>query len=111
MGKLVRGCVASLSFFLVCIAGGRVPAQSPEQGKRIFAEKAEPPCALCHTLKAASSTGEVGPNLDELKPDLDKVRRAVKNGVGNMPPYGETLTDGEIEAVAAYVAGAAGTRQ
>jgi mono/diheme cytochrome c family protein len=94
---------------IVCVAGGRTSAQNVEQGRQIFSEKAQPPCALCHTLKAAKSTGEIGPNLDELKPDLEKVRRAVKNGVGNMPPFGETLSDAEIEAVAAYVARVVGT--
>jgi mono/diheme cytochrome c family protein len=109
MGRLVRGCIASLSILLACVAGGRVAAQGAGQGKQIFAEKAEPPCALCHTLKAADSTGTIGPNLDELKPDLEKIRKAVKDGVGNMPPYGDTLSEPEIEAVTAYVAGAVGT--
>jgi len=109
MGRFVRGCIASLLILLACIAGGPVAAQDTGQGQQIFAEKAEPPCALCHTLKAANSAGNIGPNLDELKPDLEKIRKAVKDGVGNMPPYGETLSDAEIEAVAAYVASAVGT--
>jgi mono/diheme cytochrome c family protein len=111
MDRLVRGAIASLFVLLTCVGGGRAPAQDGERGKRIFTETAQPPCALCHTLRAASSTGEIGPNLDDMKPDLDKVRRAVKNGVGNMPPFGDTLSDAEIEAVAAFVAAAAGTGQ
>jgi mono/diheme cytochrome c family protein len=109
MGRFVRGCIASLPILFVCIVGGPVAAQGAGEGEQIFAEKAEPPCALCHTLKAANSTGNIGPNLDELKPDPEKILRAVKNGVGNMPPYGETLSEKEIEAVAAYVADAVGT--
>ena len=86
-----------------------MPAQSPEQGKRLFTERAEPPCALCHKLKAANSTGTVGPDLDEMKPDVEKIRKAVKTGLGAMPPYDETLSDAEIEAVVRYVADAVGT--
>ena len=85
---------------------GTGPAQPQSAGTKIFLEKAEPSCALCHTLQDAGASGEVGPNLDELKPDLEKVRLAVKNGVGNMPPYGDSLSAAEIAAVARYVAGA-----
>lgn len=107
MGKLVRGGIASLvPIVFVCITGSEVPAQNTALGEQIFTEKAVPPCALCHTLKAANSSGTIGPNLDELKPDLEKVSRAVKNGVGNMPPYDDTLSDGEIAAVSKYVADA-----
>jgi len=109
MGRFVRGCIASLSVLFACIGAGEGPAQTVELGKALFAEKAEPPCALCHTLRAANSTGKIGPSLDELKPDLERIRKAVTNGVGNMPPYGETLSDAEIDAVAKYVAGAVGT--
>lgn len=108
MAKLVRGTLASLTVLVGCIAGGYGQAQSSEQGKLVFTEKAEPPCALCHALKAAGSSGEIGPDLDDLKPDLEKVRRAVKTGVGAMPPYEETLSEVEIEAVAAFVAEAVG---
>lgn len=83
-----------------------VHAQSAKLGKKIFLEKAEPPCATCHTLKDAGATGEIGPDLDDLKPDQDMVRNAVTNGVGNMPPFKEVLSEAEIAAVARYVAGA-----
>jgi cytochrome c6 len=73
-------------------------------GEKLFTEEANPPCGLCHRLNAAQSTGTIGPNLDTLKPDRDKIKRAVKNGVGNMPPYGDSLSDAEIEAVSEYVA-------
>jgi mono/diheme cytochrome c family protein len=108
MGKLVWGGVASLLVLGVCagLTGGSA-AQDAGWGKRIFTERADPPCAACHTLKAADSSGEIGPNLDELKPGLDRIRQAVKHGVGVMPAYAEKLSDTEIEAVAAYVADAA----
>lgn len=86
-------------------------AQEPKQGEKLFLEDANPPCALCHTLSAAQSTGEIGPNLDELKPDRDRVSTAVKNGVGAMPPYGDSLSDAEIAAVAEYVAKAVAAKK
>jgi len=36
----------------------------PAKGKEIFTKTAQPPCASCHTFKAAGSTATVGPNLD-----------------------------------------------
>lgn len=101
----LRVCLAVL--ILSCASAAQ--AQGVKQGKLIFTEKAEPPCAVCHTLKNAEAEGEVGPNLDELKPDQEKVRNAVKNGVGNMPPYDDSLSDAEIAAVARYVAEATKT--
>lgn len=103
MPLLPRVCLAVLILF--CASGAN--AQSTKQGKLIFTEKADPPCAVCHTLKNAKAEGEVGPNLDELKPDQQRVRNAVTNGVGAMPPYGDSLSDAEIAAVARYVAEAA----
>ena len=103
MPLLPRVCLAVL--ILACAPVAH--AQSAKQGKLIFTEKADPPCAACHTLKNAEVEGEVGPNLDELKPDQQRVRNAVKNGDGAMPPYGESLSDAEIAAVARYVTEAA----
>lgn len=102
MPKLVRDCIATLLLLAAFIAHSH--AQSPTMGERLFTEQANPPCGLCHTLNAAQSTGTIGPNLDQLKPDRDKIKNAVKNGVGNMPPYGDFLSDDEIEAVSEYVA-------
>lgn len=103
MPQIFRVLTVSLLLLLWAGAG---PAQPQSAGKKIFLEKAEPPCGLCHTLKAAGASGEVGPNLDEMKPDQEKVRNAVAKGVGNMPPYGDSLSAAEIAAVARYVAGA-----
>lgn len=91
---------------LVLLWPATVTAQNVKLGKEIFVEKAAPPCGLCHTLKDAGTAGEIGPNLDELQPSRDQVRNAVKNGVGNMPPYGDSLSNFEIDSVARYVAGA-----
>ena len=65
-------------------------------------------CKSCHTLKDAGSEGAVGPVLDELKPDAARVANALRNGLGNMPSYKATLSEAQIQAIAAYVAKASG---
>ena len=80
-------------------------AGSEAQGKVIF----ETNCASCHTLSDAGTTGTVGPNLDELAPDEPTVAEQVTNGGGAMPPFKGTLTEEEINEVAAYVAAVTGS--
>ena len=70
-------------------------------GLEIYNEKAT--CGACHTLQAANSSGDIGPNLDVLRPKIDQIILAVTNGIGVMPPWNEILTKEEIEAVAYYV--------
>ena len=78
-------------------------------GKKVFLEIAQPQCALCHTLADAGATGAVGPVLDELRPTADRVRAAIINGIGPMPPN-SVLTKEQVEAVALYVSGVAGKK-
>ena len=79
-----------------------------EAGRTIFNETSQPQCALCHILADAEAEGEIGPNLDELQPDVDQVRAAVTSGVGVMPAFSDSLSEEDIEAVSAYVAKVAG---
>ena len=60
-------------------------------------------CGVCHSLKAAGSNGQIGPNLDMLKPQVGQIISAVTNGIGVMPPWEGILTEEEIEAVAYYI--------
>lgn len=60
-------------------------------------------CGGCHTLAAAGSSGSVGPNLDDSKPDLGLALDRVTNGRGAMPAFGEDLSEKQIADVAAYV--------
>ena len=83
-------------------------AQGEELGRKVFMELAQPPCHLCHTLKAAGAEGTLGPSLDELKPDLAKALQAVRNGSGVMPAFRDKLTPAQIEAVSRFVAESAG---
>ena len=70
-------------------------------GKNIFLEKGN--CATCHALNDAGSNADIGPNLNLIKPDIERVVIAVTNGIGVMPAYEGILTSEEIEAVALYV--------
>ena len=83
-----------------------VPSGNAAAGKAVFTGSAG--CAGCHTLKDAAATGNVGPNLDQLKPPFDKVVTQVTNGGAVMPAFKGTLTPKQIADVAAYVSSVAG---
>ena len=70
-------------------------------GLEVYNNKAQ--CGVCHTLKAADSNSQIGPNLDQLKASIPRIISVVTNGIGVMPPWEDILTDEEIEAVAYYV--------
>jgi mono/diheme cytochrome c family protein len=81
--------------------GGGVQAS----GKQVFTSAG---CSGCHTLKDAGATGNVGPNLDQLKPSKATVAHQVEVGGGAMPAFKGKLSDAQIQAVAAYVSSVAG---
>jgi cbb3-type cytochrome c oxidase subunit III len=96
-------------------ASGQIidPANPPKptqpgstDGKTVFATAG---CTGCHTLKAAGSTGTVGPNLDEAKPSKELVIDRVTNGQGGMPSFKGQLSEAQIQAVAGYVSSNAGS--
>jgi len=82
---------------------GSKPAADPP-GAKVFASAG---CGSCHTLKAAGSKGQIGPNLDELKPDEATVAHQVRVGGNGMPSFGKRLANTQIEQVASFVAEAA----
>ncbi len=69
-------------------------------GAKIYASAG---CGGCHTLQAAGSSGSVGPNLDDAKPDFALVVDRVTNGQGAMPSFSDSLSEQEIADVAQYV--------
>ena len=71
------------------------------KGKEIFLNNGN--CATCHSLRDAGSIANIGPNLNEIRPDVGRVKNAVINGNGVMPSALGILTDDEIEAVSYYV--------
>ena len=82
-------------------------AEEQERGKQLFTT-VQPACATCHTLQAAGAEGQVGPVLDEIKPDAARVLRAVRAGLGVMPSYAERLSERDMRALAQFVAHATG---
>ena len=76
------------------------PPGDPAAGESVYASAG---CGACHTLAAAGSTGQVGPNLDESKPDAELVVDRVTNGGGAMPSFGSQLDEKQIQDVAAFV--------
>ena len=65
-------------------------------------------CGSCHTLKAAGAGGQIGPNLDTVRPGFDTVRARVEQGGGGMPSFAGRLSPQQIRDVAAFVAKKAG---
>jgi len=91
-------------------SGGSASSGAPQgapkpDGKQVFTSAG---CAGCHTLKDAGATGNVGPNLDQLKPSASIVQHQVEVGGGAMPAFKGRLSDAQIKAVADYVASVAG---
>jgi mono/diheme cytochrome c family protein len=84
---------------------GTTGGTAAPDGKQVFASAG---CGGCHTLKDAGSSGNVGPNLDQLKPSKGTVAHQVEVGGGAMPAFKGQLTNAQIQAVAAYVSSVAG---
>ena len=61
-------------------------------------------CGSCHTLSAAGTSGQVGPNLDDTALSASEIESVVRDGRGSMPSFDGKLSDAEISAVAAFVA-------
>jgi glucose dehydrogenase/cytochrome c2 len=74
--------------------------QTAAAGRQIFSQN----CAACHTLAAANASGTVGPNLDQLHPDVATTKHQVENGGGAMPAFKGRLSEQQIDAVSQYVA-------
>ena len=92
---------AILFVFLLIFSSSAFADSKMELGLEVYNSKAQ--CGVCHTLQAAGSEGEIGPSLDELKPQISQIIFAVTNGIGVMQAWEGILTYEEIEAVAYYV--------
>jgi mono/diheme cytochrome c family protein len=91
------------------VAGGAnvVPADAhPAAGRAVFASAG---CSGCHTLAAARASGQIGPNLDRLRPTYPVVLAKVEQGGGGMPAFKGQLTPQQLEDVAAFVSTSAGS--
>jgi cytochrome c553 len=86
-------------------SGGSPGVGDPAAGKGIFVNNG---CGSCHTLEAAGTSGNIGPNLDEAKPSLSLAVDRVTNGKGAMPSFKGTLSDKQIRDVATFVVNSTG---
>ena len=91
----------TLSLFLILLCRAVFADDKMPLGLDVYNNKAQ--CGVCHTLQAAGSTGTIGPNLNQLKPQMSQIIVAVTNGIGVMQAWEGILTYEEIEAVAYYV--------
>ena len=89
-----------VSFFLIFFSSAFADSKM-KLGLEVYNIKAQ--CGVCHTLQAAGSFGDIGPNLDQINVQIPQIIYAVTNGIGVMPPWEGILTNEEIEAVAYYV--------
>jgi mono/diheme cytochrome c family protein len=105
----MTGLTTSISLAAVALccaataAEGQHPARNfpPEQiarGAEIFARN----CSPCHGPRMQDP--ESAFDLRKFPPgEYDRFVRSVKNGKGQMPPWGDLLKSDEIEALWAYV--------
>jgi mono/diheme cytochrome c family protein len=85
--------------------GGGGTSNASAEGKLIFSQS----CGTCHTLKDAGTNGQVGPVLDQVKPNKALVLSALKKGglgSGTMPA--NIVTGKDAQDVATYVSSVAG---
>jgi len=88
-------------------------SQAEIHGRQLFVEH----CGACHTLAAAGTVGQVGPNLGDIAIDRADILRAIRTGggphshgaggrTGNMPR--NLVTGKDAQDVASFVAANAG---
>ncbi len=82
------------------------PDANAAAGRAVFASAG---CSSCHTLDAANASGQIGPNLDRLRPTYAAVAAKVQQGGGGMPAFKGQLSAQQIKDVAAFVATKAGS--
>ena len=98
----VAAYVASVAGLPVQGDGGQ--AAPPSDPKQLFVQS----CGSCHVLADAGTSGTIGPNLDELKPPLDRAIEQITNGGGGMPAFADQLSEEQIRALAEYIVQATG---
>lgn len=107
LGAAIPGAVVLSNADADANARGGVDLTSEQvEGRQLFAEH----CSTCHTLAASNAVGEVGPDLDRMRPTEELTLNAIEEGrargMGQMPS--DVVTGAEAEAVASYVAAVAG---
>ena len=106
---LAAGVVVAMLLFGPALVAHDSPASSPvvsygggspTSAKQLFISN----CGSCHTFAPAGTTGQIGPNLDQVSLTAAQAAAQIRNGGGTMPAFAGTLTLAQIEAVAKFVA-------
>lgn len=114
LGALLAGCGGEETVSPTGPVEGTLPkaeAGNPAAGKAQFAELG---CGGCHTFKAAGTSGQTGPDLDESLQgkDAEYIRESIANPnaeiapgfqPGIMPNYGEQLESKQIADLVAFL--------
>jgi cytochrome c oxidase subunit II len=91
---------------------GATSAGGAEQGEQVFETAG---CGGCHILAAAGSTGEVGPDLDMVLPELseEQIRESIVDPNAELAPgyqpdvmpqdYGDSLTPEQLDALVGFL--------
>ena len=79
---------------------------SAATGQQLFAQEG---CSGCHTLQAAGAYGQVGPDLDQLRPSAAAVAAQVTSGGPGMPSFGGMVSASDIQALASWVSSVSGS--
>src|SRR5262249_53545649 len=90
----ILGIATGIGLLVAAAATALSPA---EEGRRIFV------AANCYGCHGGRAGGRMCPNLRELKPDLATVRQVVKNGTPVGMPAFPSMTDQDIQNIAAYI--------
>lgn len=103
MLKSTLSVLSSVTLALLSSTAIAADAAQLEQGKTLFSSGAQPiACSVCHTLNDAGAAGTIGPDLDELKPDAERIRKTMMEGMGAMPSF-SAMDEADREAIIAYV--------
>ena len=118
--RLAAGLVAAgLAFAVLALTSGigggseqprqQRTAAGHDSGRAVFARMG---CGSCHTLAAAGSRGEIGPDLDERLPShtraslIERITRtAPADGTFSVMPgnFGSRMNDEELDALADFL--------
>src|SRR6476646_2030520 len=109
---MVLGVATPIVLLWLTWQGSKAPsigAASNHPGASAFANSL--PCGTCHTLADAGTGGQVGPNLDNAKPNYNTALDFITNGKGGMPSFkAQGLTDNQLKCMAGYVSPWAGAK-
>jgi plastocyanin len=79
---------------------GTFAAKDVSAGKKVFVSTG---CGACHVMKAAGTSGTLGPSLDKSKASRSTIENVITKGKGTMPAYKAQLTSKQIDDVSEFV--------